>query len=309
MPTDILDRLLITLAVRLHAFAYCEIEKGWRLTFKAREEVTVHYVLAGSGVLQTVQGTSVAFQPNSVVIVPARMSQILGGADASGGVAAGEDNAALVDDGLIRFTAGDGSRDILTICGSMSATYGGELGLFDHLREPLVENLTSSNKVRQIFEMLIEEIANPAIGTQVVTESLMKQCVVFLLRRHLMRGDVISPFFAALQDQQLAQAVTAVIERPGVVHTVRSLAAIAGMSRSTFAERFALAYGLSPLEFVRRVRLRHAATLLDTTTLPVKVIASSIGYTSRSYFTRAFRAAYGTDPKSFRARPRSAEPN
>ncbi len=40
---------------------------------------------------------------------------------------------------------------------------------------------------------------------------------------------------------------------------------------------------------------------LQTTDLPINLIASIVEYASRSYFTRAFRAAYATDPKSFRA--------
>jgi AraC-like DNA-binding protein len=72
------------------------------------------------------------------------------------------------------------------------------------------------------------------------------------------------------------------------------------MSRASFAEHFAQVYEQTPMEFVQKVRLRIAARLLTTTDLPVKVIASSIGYASRSHFSRAFRAAYGADPKTFR---------
>lgn len=307
MPTDVLDRLLITLAVRLHAFAYCEIERGWRLTFNPMDMITIHYVLAGSGVLQTDTGASVSFRADNIVIVPARVSQSLGEVGASAGVAAGEEHATLVDDGLVKFTAGDGSRDILIICGAISATYGGALGLFDRLSEPLVEDLSSSKIVRQLFKLLVEELLRPTVGTQVLTESLMKHFLVLVLRQHVIRRGDASPFFTALKDWHLAQAVTAVLERPAAAHTVKSLAAIAGISRSSFAERFTRAYGLSPLDFVRRVRLRHAANLLSTTALPVKVIASSSGYVSRSYFSRAFRAAYGVDPKTFRAFRSSVE--
>jgi AraC-like DNA-binding protein len=72
------------------------------------------------------------------------------------------------------------------------------------------------------------------------------------------------------------------------------------MSRASFAERFSQVYAQTPMDFVQEVRLRIAARLLTTTDLPIKVIASSIGYASRSYFSRAFRAAYGADPKTFR---------
>jgi transcriptional regulator GlxA family with amidase domain len=122
-----------------------------------------------------------------------------------------------------------------------------------------------------------------------------------LLRQHLLRDGETSPLFAALHDQRLARAVVAVLDDPAAAHTLESLARRAGMSRTAFAERFSQVFGQGPIDFVQKVRLRIAAKLLATTDVPVKVIATSIGYASRSYFSRAFRAAYGTDPTSFRA--------
>jgi AraC-like DNA-binding protein len=300
MAADTLERLIITLAVRLHAFAYCVIQHGWRLVFDPMDAVTIHYVLKGSGRLVIDGGTGVDFNPDSIIIVPARVTQKLGAAADIAGETPAEENCTIKDDGLVRFVAGDGSQDILVICGTISASYGGALGLFDHLREPLVEDCTGSNLIRHAFDVLIEETARPTIGTQVMTESIMKQCLIVVLRGHIARHGIASPLLAPLQDQRLAQALAAVIERPAEVHTVESLAAVAGMSRSAFAQAFARAYGQGPLDFVRRLRLRLAANLLSTTDLPIKVIAISIGYASRSYFSRAFRAAYGVDPKTFR---------
>jgi transcriptional regulator GlxA family with amidase domain len=92
-----------------------------------------------------------------------------------------------------------------------------------------------------------------------------------------------------------------VLERPAHPHSVQTLAVAAGMSRTSFAERFAAAFGRSPLDFVRRVRLRDAARLLATTALPVKLVAASVGYASRSRFSQAFRESYGVDPTTYRA--------
>jgi hypothetical protein len=59
MPAaDILDRLLVTLAVRLHAFSVCQIQEGWRLSFDAFDAITIHYVLAGAGSVRA--GTAIA---------------------------------------------------------------------------------------------------------------------------------------------------------------------------------------------------------------------------------------------------------
>lgn len=154
---------------------------------------------------------------------------------------------------------------------------------------------------------MLAEVASPGIGTQALTEAMMKQCLVLLLRHHLTRPDVDSPFFAVLGDRRVTCAVMSIIERPSAPHTVDSLAALAGMSRSSFAQRFAEIFKLTPIEFVQHVRLRLGADLLQTTDLPIKLISASVGYASRSYFTRAFRAAYATDPRSFRAKAAERE--
>lgn len=301
MASDILDRLLITLAVRLHAFAICEIKQGWRLAFAPMEAVTIHYVLAGSGTLSIGSGASVPFRPQCMVFVPAKTSQSLGEATEIQGEAQAEANCTSVRDALVQFTAGDGSRDTLVICGAISATYSGALGLFDYMREPVVVDLSTSNVVRHAFEMMMSEIANPRVGTQALTEVLMKQCLILLLREHLLELNVTSPFFVALHDQRLLRAITGIIEGPAEPHTVASMAALAGMSRSSFSDSFARTFGKSPIEFVQKTRLRLGAHLLSTTDLPVKVIGASVGYASRSYFSRAFRAEYGVDPTTFRA--------
>ena len=104
-----------------------------------------------------------------------------------------------------------------------------------------------------------------------------------------------------MQEPKLARAVLAVLEKPGAPYTVESLAALAGMSRASFADRFSQVFGQAPMDFVQRVRLRIAARLLTTTDLPIKVIASTIGYASRSAFSRAFETVYGAGPSDFRS--------
>jgi len=299
MRADTLDRLLITLAVRLHAFAFCEIMQGWRLTFDPMDAVTIHYVLAGSGTLRVGDAPPVDFARHSMMIVPPHQSQSLETGSVERESRAAE-HCKILNDGLVTFTAGDGSRDLLVICGTISASYAGAFGLFDHLRGPIVQDLSSEQAIRGAFELLLAEVARPGVGTQALTEALMKQCLILLLRRHLVAG-AASPIFTSLGDERLTRALTAILERPAAPHSVERLASIAGMSRSSFAENFSSTFGEGPMEFVQRVRLRLAAHLLGATDLPVKVIASSIGYASRSYFSRAFRAAYGLDPSTFRA--------
>ena len=310
MGADLLDRMLETFAVRLHAFSVCQIQQGWRLAFDPFEAVTIHYVLRGRGSLRVAQGAWLPFSPHSIIVVPARLSHAVGEPAEVLGEAHAGDHCGLHGDGLVTLSAGDGAADTLLVCGQISAIYSGALGLFELFQVPIIETFPSHDALHRSFALMLAEVANPSLGTQALTEALMKYCLVILLRQHLLGDDGTSPLLVALQEPRLARAVLAVLERPGASYSVESLAALAGMSRATFAERFSAVFEQAPMNFVQRVRLRIAARLLTTTDLPVKVVANSIGYESRSAFSRAFEAEYGAAPTDHRSagRRQDAEP-
>jgi len=301
MAVDTLDRLLTELAVRLHSFSVCEVQQGWRLAFASFEAITVHYVLKGSGALRVGNGPWLAFAPRSALIIPARQSHIVGEAGPVSQTVSADDHCSMLADGLVTFTAGNGSRDTLLLCGAIPAAYGGALGLFDLLREPMIEDFSGSGVVRHAFDLMLAEVANPGLGTQAMTETLMKQCLIAMLRQHLLRDDPSSPVFSTLRYPRLARAVLAIIEDPAAPHSVESLASLAGMSRASFAGHFSQAFQQGPIDFVQKVRLRIAARLLTTTDLPLKVIAQSTGYAGSTPLSRAFQGVYGTDPITYRS--------
>jgi AraC family transcriptional regulator, activator of mtrCDE len=105
---------------------------------------------------------------------------------------------------------------------------------------------------------------------------------------------------SCVRDIRLRRAIACVLDQPSAAHTVAQLAAVASMSRSAFARHFFNSVKQSPMEFVKQVRLQHAASLLRTTDLSVKSVAARTGYASRSHFSRAFRAAFDLDPTHFR---------
>ena len=120
MGADLLDRLLVTLAVRLRSFSVCTIQRGWRLGFSPFEAITVHYVLRGTGSLRVGQGPWRSFAPHTIIVVPARHPHSLGAAEDCVGEVRAEDHCFLHGDGLIAFTAGDGSPDAFFVCGQIS---------------------------------------------------------------------------------------------------------------------------------------------------------------------------------------------
>ncbi len=84
------------------------------------------------------------------------------------------------------------------------------------------------------------------------------------------------------------------------IHTVSTLAKYAGMSRSNFAAAFRRHLGRSPMELLRSTRLEHAAKLLSTISLSIKIVGARVGYDSRTSFAIAFKRTFGQSPLDYR---------
>lgn len=305
LDTTALDRLLTTLDISLHAFAVCNVADDARLVFGAMDMVVIHYVLRGHGVVEAPGCTPIPFAPGHMVIVPAGLEQSLAGQGPVMREIDASQHCAMLVDGLVKFDAGAGG--VMTMCSTLSATYGGSFGMFDRIAQPIARDVSAMPAIAAAFDQLLAERAKPDVGTHALTEALMKQCLVLFLRAELSDGKLTSPFLLGLGDKRLTAAVSAVLRQPAAPRSVAELAQIAGMSRSAFAAAFSAAFQQSPMDFVQKTRLHHAAKLLTGTDLPVKVIAASMGFRNRSHFSRAFSTAYGEDPTGFRKRRRAVD--
>jgi transcriptional regulator GlxA family with amidase domain len=82
--------------------------------------------------------------------------------------------------------------------------------------------------------------------------------------------------------------------------SVEDLARRALMSPRTFARRFRLATGTTPLQWLLRQRIALAQRLLETTDLPIELIAGQCGFGSSTALRIHFRRATGTAPMAYR---------
>jgi len=80
-----------------------------------------------------------------------------------------------------------------------------------------------------------------------------------------------------------------------------SLAQEAGLSPYHFLRTFQQLTGLTPHQYVRRMRLRRAAVRLVSQQEKVLEIALDCGFGDVSNFNRAFRTEFGISPRAFRA--------
>lgn len=304
---ELVDRFLANMEVGVGAFTSCDIRLGYQLTFAACSTASLHYCLAGEGALRVRNGPTILLRQHSFAVLPPGVIYSIGAneSDDTGSVPRRRLRAPLFRESVPTMRAGEGEAGILTACGEIGVAATSTPDLFAHLSEPMVEhfdrpNGDGPNGLRDQFVILLAESARPAIGTRALTEALLKQCLILLLRRRMDRGAPSIPWLTALTDPRLSRALEAILERPSERFTVETLASIAGMSRSAFAAHFAHALGETPMSLLRSTRLRRSRELLATTNASVAQIARGVGFSSRSNFSHAFRSLYGVDPTRFR---------
>ena len=84
--------------------------------------------------------------------------------------------------------------------------------------------------------------------------------------------------------------------------SVTSIARHVAMSPSHFAHRFRSVAGVSPMRYLKQVRLDDARALMLGERLRVTELASRVGYESTSHFSRDFKQAFGLTPAAFARR-------
>ncbi|WP_321839002.1 AraC family transcriptional regulator [Paraburkholderia bannensis] len=77
---------------------------------------------------------------------------------------------------------------------------------------------------------------------------------------------------------------------------VAELAALVGMSPSAFHAHFKLATSLSPLNYLKTLRLEKSRDLMLTTLPRVHDAARAVGYVSASQFSREYSRLFGAPP-------------
>jgi len=91
-------------------------------------------------------------------------------------------------------------------------------------------------------------------------------------------------------------------------HTLESLGQACGYNPRYLARRFKKETGLSPIDYLIRIRLGKACELLCRTSATIGEIAQSVGYDDMFYFNRLFKKNLGCSPGRYRQDPSKQVP-
>ena len=137
-------------------------------------------------------------------------------------------------------------------------------------------------------------------------ESLMPQINDTLSAKAEGRREFIEPKIAEMHivslDQRLVDAATEYVEKNisnGDI-TVETMSEALNMSRVHLYKRLTAVTGMSPSEFIRDLRLRHAEHLILKSQLSVSEISYKVGFNNPRYFSKYFKEKYGVIPSQYK---------
>lgn len=135
---------------------------------------------------------------------------------------------------------------------------------------------------------------------QKVLAPLISDEILFRLLRSDAAAAVRAGVPGAADSQRILESMRFIREHHTDKLTVPRLARQARMSPSHFAHRFAAVALMSPMRYLREVRLQEARTLLLANSARASEVATRVGFESAAHFTREFKRRFGTPPNQYR---------
>jgi DNA-binding response OmpR family regulator len=81
---------------------------------------------------------------------------------------------------------------------------------------------------------------------------------------------------------------------------INDIVSAVGTSRTVFFKKMKSITGMAPVEFVRDMKIKRGAQLLDTGQFSVKEVAFMVGISDSKYFSKCFKKKYGVNPAEYK---------
>lgn len=103
-------------------------------------------------------------------------------------------------------------------------------------------------------------------------------------------------------DEKLVRDATAYVEEnlDDSSISVETMAEALAMSRVHLYKRLTAVTDLTPSEFIRQIRLRHAEMLLKKSQMTVSEVAYKVGFNNPRYFSKYFKEMFGVMPSEYK---------
>ena len=158
---------------------------------------------------------------------------------------------------------------------------------------------TTRIRMEERLSSLETELQARAAGYRAAAKGLFLEFLVDVGRAYASTPLVDGPDFGGKRSA-VQQAIVFIERNYAGELSLGSISSQVLLSPNYFSAQFKQATGLSPWEYLTRVRLERAKALLRSTGNTITDVALSVGFGDSGYFSRVFKSREGMSPRSYR---------
>ena len=156
----------------------------------------------------------------------------------------------------------------------------------------------ATTTMRSLMPALVGELQSTRELRDVLAITLLRALLVELKR--IVNSEVADITTYTRSEQRVQELITILSSNCGQQWTLATMAEHCGIRRTQLCKIFHKLTGSTPMEFLSRIRIEHAKTLLRRSDTKVIDIAFECGYSSSQYFANNFKNATGVTPSVYR---------
>ena len=181
---------------------------------------------------------------------------------------------------------------------------GLELSVENHNANFCIVNFKEiKDTINFYLKMMLREIENRSPGHETICQDLMEILIV-LFGRQTNFSTILSP--ANKKASHLCDSVRRYIDQNcGDDLSLEQLAKFSHVNKYYLVHTFTDEYGISPISYLMRTRVKKAEKLLATTDYSLSVISRTCGFSSSSYFSQTFKKITGVSTSCYRRTSKS----
>ena len=302
---DVLSDVLQTVKMRGVIYFHAHFHYPWGMKVPAGKFANFHIVTDGECFVEIDNMNHVLLQKGDMVLFPKGDPHVIVDSIKTDAIVAAEEllNDSRKNNSNEVVVGGEGPHSSSLICGHFEYDSDFPHPLFETL--PSFIHISAANNpnaswIGITLELAAQMSSGEGVGKEAVINRLSESLFIQTLAEYIQTIDDQTTFLAALQNRNIALALSAIHNDIAYEWHIAELAKIASMSKSVFSSKFHSTVGEPPIIYLARWRMLKAREMLTETTMPINLISEKVGYQSEFSFSKAFKKVTGLTPGAVR---------
>lgn len=158
-----------------------------------------------------------------------------------------------------------------------------------------VYHIGKSNRLASIVETMDREMKLKKVNFEMLCSAYLLEFLTLAGQKMKTAENLVYQKYRALLDRVCDK----MLQEHGKPYPLQYYADFCNLSLGRFSHIFREGMGVSPHEYLTRIRIEKAAQLLSNSDLSIAEVAEQTGFSGQNYFSRSFKRYTGKTPREF----------